>query len=291
MTSDRAREILEKLRKSGGPVFSGGDLDLIRERARRQYTPVPIEEAIQGKTARTGSGVLWLVERSAGDAYPRSRELEKRCLKAFEDAPLAVAEERYHSEILDCLKAGPDRLLFVDVETTGLASGTIFLVGAMRWAGDRFIIRQFFARDYTEEPAILAALAADAASARVLVTFNGKSFDLPSLEERSRFHGINFRWRKAHCDLLHEARRQWKTILPDCRLKTLEALVCGMPRGPDISGREIPSTYHEYVKTKDARRMIAIVHHNARDLVSMADLLLSVIEGRVPEHDAYFDHA
>ena len=283
MKSDRARKLLEKLRSVGSPVVSGSDLDDIRRKAAREYEPVPIKEALQGKIRRTKSGAVWLVECTAADVRPSAGELEQRYLRVFRHASTSRPHEEYHPEVRHCLRGGLDRLLFLDVETTGLQSAMIFLVGTMRWVGDGFLIRQFFARDYPEESAVMESVRREGSAAGVLVTFNGKTFDLPSLHDRARYHGVHFRWTKPHCDLLHEARRQWKNILPNCRLQTLEAAVCGTPRGADIPGWEIPNAYHEYARTGDARKMTAIANHNARDLLAMADILVSVLEGRVPE--------
>ena len=291
MKSDRARKLLEKLRSAGNAVVSGSELDRIRRKAEREYKSIPLEEALQGTPLQTKSGVAWLVENPAVDVHSSVRELEQRYLRAFEGASTALPEGDYHPQVRDCLRAGLERLLFLDIETTGIQSAMVFLVGTMRWADGGFLIRQFFARDYPEESAVMESFAREVVSAATLVTFNGKTFDLPSLEERSRYHGVDFHWRKPHCDLLHEARRQWKHVLPNCRLQTLEAVVCGTPRGADIPGWEIPNAYHEYARTGDARKITAIAGHNARDLLAMADILVSVIEGRVPDSVPWTDFA
>src|SRR5439155_984707 len=106
--------------------------------------------------------------------------------------------------------AGDSRgLLFLDTETTGLAGGTgtyTFLVGVGRLDGDRFIVEQYFMRDFDEEPALLAALVPLLEQAAGVVTFNGSAFDLPLLE--TRFVLARRRWppRLPHLDLLRPAR-------------------------------------------------------------------------------------
>jgi uncharacterized protein YprB with RNaseH-like and TPR domain len=77
--------------------------------------------------------------------------------------------------------------VFLDTETTGLAGGTgtyAFLVGLAWWHEDGFVIEQHFMRDHSEEPSVLLAIAERFAGERVLVTFNGKSFDWPLLKTR-----------------------------------------------------------------------------------------------------------
>jgi len=70
---------------------------------------------------------------------------------------------------------------------------------------------------YGEEPAVLASLWSRLAELDVMVTFNGKSFDWPMIEDRSRRHLLHKRrplTPPAHLDMLHPARRKWKKLLP-----------------------------------------------------------------------------
>src|SRR2546429_956389 len=81
----------------------------------------------------------------------------------------------------------PSRWLFLDTETTGLAGGTgtyAFLIGLGWWDAGGFEVEQFFMRDFTEEYSLLQELAVRITERPVLVTFNGKSFDWPLLENR-----------------------------------------------------------------------------------------------------------
>ena len=164
-------------------------------------------------------------------------------------------------------------MLLLDIETTGLSCTPLFLVGTMDWEDGAPTVRQYLARDYSEEPAIISLFLQRAAAKRLLVSFNGKSFDLPYLRMRAAANGVPFIVEPAHFDLLHECRRVWGNVLPDCRLLTLESQVCGRPRRGDIAGEEIPAAYHAFVRTGDARRIAVIVRHNKLDLLTMAELL------------------
>lgn len=171
-------------------------------------------------------------------------------------------------------------LLFVDIETTGLSSAVpLFLIGALRLDGPHMQpqLELLLARDYPEERALLAAFHRLAAG-RTLVTFNGKSFDWPYIEGRSLAHRLTFQQPRAHFDLLHHARRQWKHSLPNCKLQTLELYLCGRTRIDDVPGSQIPRTYHEFVATHaasgaGAHLMAPVLHHNALDILTMAELL------------------
>jgi uncharacterized protein YprB with RNaseH-like and TPR domain len=135
------------------------------------------------------------------------------------------------------------------------------------------VFRQHFARDYTEERALLHELERLAGEFDFLVTFNGKSFDVPFLRDRATHHRMPFSLELPHLDLLWMARRRWKHALPDCRLKTLEWRVLRRRRGGDVSGSEIPGLYHDYVKRGEPHRLLPVFHHNLLDVVAMAELI------------------
>src|SRR6516165_5570159 len=104
----------------------------------------------------------------------------------------------------------PSRWLFLDTETTGLAGGTgtyAFLIGVGWWDAGGFEVEQFFMRDFTEEYSLLQELAVRITERPVLLTFNGKSFDWPLLENRfAMTRSIVAPKLAAHLDLLHPAR-------------------------------------------------------------------------------------
>lgn len=170
-------------------------------------------------------------------------------------------------------RIAPQEMLFLDIETTGLGNTPVFLIGTMESESDRFVFRQYFARDYSEEVSILSAFARRLADTRVLVTFNGKSFDMPYLQNRGIATAVRVPQPRYHLDLLHEARRHYGRSTPNHKLQTLEQHVCGRHRDDDIPGAEIPAAYHEFVRTGDARKIGLILQHNLRDLLTMADLM------------------
>ncbi len=171
--------------------------------------------------------------------------------------------------------ADPEQWLFLDVETTGLAggSGTAFLVGIAWWEGGGLEIEQFFMRDYSEESSLLFALAERLAERRVLVTFNGKSFDWPLLETRYRMsRKIALPTPRAHLDFLHPARNLWRLRLGSVRLSELERHVLGWDRGADLISDLIPRIYLDFVRGAPPERLIPVFHHNQMDLRGLAAL-------------------
>ena len=165
-------------------------------------------------------------------------------------------------------------LLFIDLETTGIAGGAgtyAFLVGCAWFDGGRFRIRQFFLSSFTAERALLEAVGDVADTAGTVVSYNGKSFDLPLIETRFALHRLETPFAgMPHIDMLHPARRMWRGVDAACRLSTLEESLCGYVREGDVAGFEIPARYFHYVHAGDARPLAAVFEHNRLDLLSLA---------------------
>jgi uncharacterized protein YprB with RNaseH-like and TPR domain len=167
---------------------------------------------------------------------------------------------------------GHQRILYLDIETCGLSAAPVFLVGLCHVGERNLVLRQLFARDYAEERALLAELARIAQGFDFLVTFNGKSFDVPFLRDRAIHHRMPPPLDLPHLDQLWMARRRWKEQLPNCRLTTLEWHVLRRRRAGDVGGAEIPGLYHDYVKRGEAHRLLPVFHHNLLDVVAMVEL-------------------
>jgi uncharacterized protein len=187
------------------------------------------------------------------------------------------------------------RFAFLDTETSGLAGGTgtyAFLVGIARFVDDQFVLRQFFMRDPSEEPAMLEAIAQFLAPAQALVTFNGKAFDAPLLTTRYRLHHIPVPYKDyAHLDLLPLARRLWRDRLESRALKYLEQHILSMKRSSEeVPGYEIPWLYFEYLKSGDARPLAGVFYHNAMDVVAMAALLTHVNDVLENPYGGHVEH-
>ncbi|MCU1241195.1 MAG: hypothetical protein JWO71_1921 [Candidatus Acidoferrum typicum] len=178
--------------------------------------------------------------------------------------------------------ADPSKWLFLDTETTGLAGGTgtyAFLIGLAWWDAGALQVEQFFMRDFGEEHAILHEVASRLADRPVLVTFNGKSFDWPLLENRfTMTRSIAVPRLAAHLDLLHPARALWKLRLGSVRLVELErhvldAAKLGWHREEDVLAALIPQHYFDYLRGGPAEPLAAVVRHNQMDLRGLAALV------------------
>ncbi|HEV2350754.1 MAG TPA: ribonuclease H-like domain-containing protein [Terriglobia bacterium] len=246
-----------------------------------QRVPEGIEAYVDGRVEQNSRGEFFL----ARQALPFGRPYGKLRIGDLSTRDL---------QTLNMFLAGAtlpeaSRLIFLDTETTGLAGGTgtcAFLIGLGAVDGTQFVVRQFFLRDYPEEAAMLDALAETLEPFDGIVTFNGKTFDLPLLETRYALaRMISPFARLLHLDLLHPARRLWKLRLASCKLGHLESEVLGVHREGDVDGSEIPGIYFDYLRTGNARGLQPVFYHNALDIISLAGLtveMADVIGAHVP---------
>jgi uncharacterized protein len=171
-----------------------------------------------------GTGPSLVVDRHFPVSQPHGRHAVERYHRAARRSQPALSCFLGRSGLpaqRDLLEepAGIPPLLFFDLETTGLSGGAgtyAFLVGFGFFDEDGFSTRQFFLRGYGEEHALLRAVEREVAGRSasgdlVLVTYNGRGFDIPLIETRyqmnrlrSPFDGL------AHIDMLFPARRLWR---------------------------------------------------------------------------------
>jgi uncharacterized protein YprB with RNaseH-like and TPR domain len=111
-----------------------------------------------------------------------------------------------------------------------------------------------------------------------LVTFNGKSFDLPYITDRLAYYGMASPGRIPHFDALHFSRRRWKATMPSLRLTALEREILGIRREDDIPGQMVPEFYAEYIRTGNIGPLVPIVEHNRQDVHSLALLFFHLLE-------------
>ncbi len=186
-----------------------------------------------------------------------------------------------------------DRTLFIDLETTGLSGGAgtvAFLVGCGWFDMGAFQVRQFLLTSYSAERALLSAVADCLDATSLLVSYNGKTFDVPVMETRWMFHRMPMPLESVrHFDMLHPARRLWRTRTDEfdtaesgCRLSTLERVLCDVNRVGDVPGMEIPARYFRFLRSGDARPLEPVLEHNRIDLVSLAAVTAHAL--RLVEH-------
>jgi uncharacterized protein YprB with RNaseH-like and TPR domain len=168
-------------------------------------------------------------------------------------------------------------LLFLDTETTGLAGGTgtlPFLLGLARVEEGALRWRQYFLTGFRGEAALLRHAREWLEEGEQLVSYNGKSFDVPLLVTRHRLQRLHCPLEaKAHIDLLHPTRTAFASVWPDCRLQTAERNLLGFARRDDLPGWLVPGVWGELVRAGTTHDLPRVMEHNRLDLISLAALL------------------
>jgi uncharacterized protein len=262
-----------------------------------------LDTLVPGIEVETEQGPCYVVTARYGLETVRGQ----RCIHELLDRTPQTLAPLYPTSALDGA-TDFSRIAFIDTETTGLGGGAgvyAFMVGVGTFEREgenergseysqspvpspqspipsHFVIRQFFMRHPGEELALLTALAELLRDRIGLVTFNGRSFDVPLLRGRYKLnrHYLNVDaphalWNDAapHLDLLHPARRLWKGRLPSCALSALERAILVHERsGEDVSGSLIPMLYQQFLMDGDARSMRQVFYHNLEDILSMTFL-------------------
>ncbi len=241
--------------------------------------PVPVhprdatlENTLPGREVLlAGHGAYYAIESEAENYAPSYQNLAARLEQVLAGGSIYRLRGAQLSD-----------LLFMDIETTGLSSsGPLFLIGTLRFERDskrdwRGKLEWFLSREPQEEKAALAAYHR-VARGKHLLTFNGLRFDWPYIEGRSQRLGLTFSQPTEHFDTYYLFRKLWRDRIPNGRLQTMETFVCGRTRQDDIASGRIPQTYARWLQLRASGRgahlLAPIAHHNALDVLTMAELL------------------
>lgn len=252
---DRIARIVARGRPAA-PAFRAdptqGELPFVLERTDRG--PLYVHRARSGAAARVGRAPL-VAARHADPAMLALLAL---------DPALSGCDVR--------------RALYLDTETTGLAGGTgtvPFLIGLATYdeASGAFITEQLLLRRLGEEAPMLALLAERIAEASMIITYNGKAFDMPLLRTRFVMNRMAAPREPPHLDLVHVARRIHRSRLPARTLASIEHNVLGRVRVGDTHGEDIVACYAHFLRTGDDESLIGVVDHNAADVLAMVALV------------------
>jgi uncharacterized protein len=169
-------------------------------------------------------------------------------------------------------------IVFLDTETTGLVGGTgtlVFLVGLGFFLDGKFKVVQIFLDNPDDEVSFLSAVSQFLSPFKLIVTYNGKSFDIPLLTSRYILNNLVPPFSDyPHLDFLHVARKLWSNRLPSRRLVDLEVSLLHIARtSEEIAGYKIPDIYFDYLDQGVSDLLPNVFYHNSMDIYSLAALL------------------
>lgn len=236
---------------------------------------IPIEKVLPGREHSTIFGSTFLLENRYSARYRHGNvvmgnPVDLSALLAWARLPGGEWLSR-------------DKFLFLDTETSGLSGGAgtiVFMVGLGFWQGGDYQLTQLFLRDPAEEAAFLTTLEEMLTAFPVLVTYNGKSFDAPLLNNRFILNGFQSPLReKQHIDLLTLTRRVWRDRLESRSLGNLEQEILNLPRGQEeIPGWMAPELYFQYLQTRNASPLSGVFYHNQMDILSLSAIFLHLAD-------------
>jgi hypothetical protein len=199
-------------------------------------------------------------------------------------APLRRNGRSSGCESLAASRIASERLRFFDLETTGLSggAGTIaFLASIGKVEEDGFFsLSQVFLEDFPGEASFVGIVLGLLGEEPMVVSYNGKAFDLPLLRTRCVLTG-NPPPSYAQVDALFAARRLWRRVHGGSSLGLIESGVLGIDRGADLPGAMIPEAWLSFARGEHNPLMRLVLSHNASDVVGLAKvvaLIASIFE-------------
>lgn len=244
----------------------------------KELLRLQLSRSIRGEYSAHDHNPYFVVKNSYQSSFrPEDSNQE---LKLY---PNNIPEILLHWAKLDSSKIrNKEDILVVDLETSGLGRGHYaIMIGLGYFEGESFVIEQIFLPYPDSEEHSLERLKELLDSHSLIISFNGKSFDIPLLESRYVYLQM---WQNIraleHLDLLHIARRLWKQRLASCALESLEYYILGQMRDADsdIEGRFIPDSYLDYLRYGDTHNIARIFKHNELDILHTMALFSLICE-------------
>ena len=170
----------------------------------------------------------------------------------------------------------PDRVLFLDIETTGLSSrnSIIYMIGMIHREATDWCFESLLADSPAGERELLKEFNAILHGYDHLIHFNGNTFDIPFISDRCKANGIESRICEMDGLDIYRSISPYKKLLglDNCRQKTIEHYL-GIGREDKYSGGELINVYHEYTQTHDEGLYRLLYTHNHEDLTGMLGIL------------------
>lgn len=255
-----------------------------------------------------------------------SSEIQKICdnIRSKNSHELKTNKNVKEEDLLFCAK--PEEILFLDIETTGQINSQIFLLGLgfiqkkeiTQKDGKKytekyqFVVEQLFAREISEEIAILRYFIEIIPNFKLIVTYNGKNFDMPFISNRiiqlmdlndvSKSYqlifdkdgielGIDGMMKDiienlVHIDLFHTIRRTYKGMFENYRLITTEQKLLNFYREDNLESEFVPQVYIDWINDnkKYMGGIYKVLEHNFNDVINMARILKVWISEKIHEY-------
>ncbi len=170
----------------------------------------------------------------------------------------------------------PGKLLFFDIETTGLSarSSCLYLIGTVNVENGRFMLRQWFSESLSDEQTVLRSFFEFASGFTTLVSFNGETFDLRYLTDCAAQYGLASPLLQMESfDILKHLRKKRALLpVPNFKQKSIEQFL-GLGREDRYTGGELIEVYENYCRNPDPAAERFLLLHNEEDIKGMPSIL------------------
>ncbi|KSV59524.1 ribonuclease H-like domain-containing protein [Acetivibrio ethanolgignens] len=175
----------------------------------------------------------------------------------------------------------PEKLLYFDIETTGLSADTssLYLIGCLYYRDKSWYTIQWFADDYQSEATLLTAFFTFMEAFDILIHYNGTSFDIPYLQKKCHQHRLSFSFDKIQSLDIYKELTPYKKLLPlpNLKQKTVEKAL-GICRKDKYDGGQLIQVYVEYIHKKLKQEdgcetcLSLLLLHNCEDLQGLLQI-------------------
>jgi uncharacterized protein YprB with RNaseH-like and TPR domain len=147
------------------------------------------------------------------------------------------------------------------------------MIGVGSWTAQTLTVRQIYLTTTGGEAAMLQTFAGWLQPDTILVSYNGKSYDVPLLKGRLRLNRIDHRLAELpHIDWLHPTRRAYRGTFENCKLSTMEREVLNIVREDDLPGAQAPAAWLAYLRGESSRNLARVLDHNRQDIITLMRL-------------------
>lgn len=174
-----------------------------------------------------------------------------------------------------------DDLLFFDIETTGFSADTsyLYLIGCIYYADSSFHLIQWFSENVNEEKKIITAFFDFIKAFKVLIHYNGSTFDIPYIQKKCFLLKLPYSFDSVVSFDIYKKIYPYKKIfkLPNLKQKTIE-LFLKINRKDTFSGGDLIEVYQSFIGKRRIENLRKFREQGPSSLEhSEADILLQTL--------------
>ncbi len=175
------------------------------------------------------------------------------------------------------LPVAAKRIIAFDTETSSLfnAAGTmIFMLGAAIFRDQRWQTVQWTLLEPGAYRSMLERFISLLTIDSVLVSYNGKRFDVPLLQAAFERCQLSYPIHQhEHWDLMYPVRKRYRASWPNCKLQTAEQQLLRFHRSDDMPGSAAPAAWRAFLQQGATQALLGITEHHRHDLISLVELI------------------